>query len=62
MDGQLSEATRVTCLLLEASARNAELLYGLAKALGLLDSREFIDWQDALNAVSVRYEPSAKKL
>lgn len=42
--------------LLNASVSNEEAIYSLVKELGLLDTQEVMDWQDALNAISVRYK------
>lgn len=34
----------------------AKLIYELSKLNGWLDSQEFMDWQDELNAISVMYK------
>lgn len=35
---------------------DAKLIFELCKSQGCLNSKEFIDWQDKLNEISVRYE------
>ena len=42
--------------LMEISIKSAEQAFDLSKELNQLDSQEFIDWQDALNVISVKYE------
>lgn len=41
---------------MSASITIAESVFELAKRDNLLDSQEFIDWQDKLNAISVKYK------
>ena len=36
--------------------KDAKSIFELAKTSKCLDSQEFINWQDALNAISVKYE------
>lgn len=35
--------------------KNCEILYAMAESANLLDDQFFIDWLDALNALSVKY-------
>lgn len=41
--------------MMSISKHDARLIYDMAKSYGCLDSQEFIDWQDELNAISVKY-------
>jgi hypothetical protein len=40
--------------LFKAHVDEAEAIYKLAQDYGILDTQEFLDWQDALNEISVR--------
>ena len=42
--------------LFQAHIDEAEAIYKLAKEHNMLDSQEFLDWQDKLNEISVRYD------
>lgn len=42
--------------LFKAHIDEAEAIYRLAKEYEMLDSQEFLDWQDELNRISVKYE------
>lgn len=35
---------------------DARLIYSMAESYGCLDSQEFINWQDELNAISIKYK------
>lgn len=41
--------------MMEMNISDAKSIYELAKANGCQDSQEFINWQDELNAISVKY-------
>ena len=59
-DTIFNNTTKVTGLIediLRDHIKCTESLYGLCKALHLSDSKVFMDWQDELNEISVRYEP-----
>lgn len=43
-------------MMMSANITSAEYIYKLSKALDMLDSQEFINWQDELNSISVKYE------
>jgi len=43
-------------VMMDNNISDAESIYALAKEQDLLDSQEFIDWQDRLNAISVLYQ------
>ena len=40
--------------LFKAHIDEAEAIYRLAQDYGILDTQEFLDWQDKLNEISVR--------
>jgi len=42
--------------LFQAHIDEAEAIYRLVQEHDLFDSQEFIDWQDKLNEISVRYD------
>lgn len=42
--------------LFKAHIDEAEAIYRLAQEYNILDSQEFLDWQDKLNELSVRYD------
>ena len=42
--------------LLRANIDSTKSLYSLCKEYRLLDSQEVLDWQDELNAISIKYE------
>lgn len=42
--------------MMSINIHDARLIYSMAKDWGCMDSQEFINWQDELNAVSVKYE------
>lgn len=42
--------------MMSINIHDAKLIYEMAKSYGCLDSQEFIDWQDKLNAISVMYK------
>ena len=42
--------------LFKAHLDEAEAIYRLAKEYDMLDSQEFINWQDSLNEISTRYD------
>lgn len=43
-------------LIMSDNVADAKSIYDLCKRQGLLDSQEFIDWQDELNKISVQYK------
>lgn len=43
-------------MMMSANTASAEYIYKLCKTLDKLDSQEFINWQDELNAISVKYK------
>lgn len=42
--------------LMTSSIANITSIYLLAKEYNMLNSQEFMDWQDELNKISVKYE------
>lgn len=42
--------------MMSINIRDAKSIFELAKANGCTDSQEFINWQDELNEISVKYE------
>lgn len=42
--------------LFKAHVDEAEAIYRLAQEYDMLDSQEFLDWQDKLNELSVKYD------
>ena len=42
--------------LFKAHIDEAEAIYKLAQEYDMLDSQEFLDWQDGINEISVRYD------
>jgi hypothetical protein len=51
-----SEATEVVVQLMDENIKHANSIYQLCKRNHMLDSQEFLNWQDGLNEISVRYE------
>lgn len=42
--------------LFKAHLDEAEAIYRLVREYNMEDSQEFLDWQDKLNEISIRYE------
>ena len=42
--------------MMSLNIRDAKSIYELCKTSNCLDSQEFIDWQDELNAISIKYK------
>lgn len=42
--------------MMKININNAKSIYNLCKEQECLDSQEFLDWQDELNAISIKYE------
>lgn len=59
MDNAITETQKhpgkILKQMMEMSISDAKSIYELAKANGCQDSQEFINWQDELNAISVKY-------
>ena len=47
--------------LFKAHLDAAEAIYRLAQEYNILDSQEFLDWQDQLNEISVRYDKENRR-
>jgi len=53
---EISSVSTTLKNIMSASITIAESVFELAKRHDLLDSQEFIDWQDKLNAISIKYK------
>ena len=51
-----SEAMDVVIQLMDENIKHANSIYQLCKRNHMLNSQEFLNWQDELNEISVRYE------